>query len=275
MSSEYVSDQLSFPFFHVHFGLSSILWVQYVSLCIWRGLFSLQQHPLPFSLAISMLAQKAHLVKDMVECVLVVENTPSKDKTLVGSRNDGGFCVQSSDNQFLELVYRCLSTDHDRKPVGGMARRGDVYDEGLCCMNLFHDGRWFVWRCCCVPFVRNCICRLVSVWCDRVKGKGAGGRSKREGGLWIGFQVRIRDGKNRKGQKRVTKGAENSLPRLVASEKRYDRWSPERDGADKDVWRGDEAKRGDATMSSALYFFFFSLRVGAKKRRGLSNGTFE
>lgn len=65
---------------------------------------------------------ETHLVKDVVQGVLVIENTPSKDKTLVCSRDDSWFCVQSSDNQFLELVYRCLSADHDRKAVRGMAR---------------------------------------------------------------------------------------------------------------------------------------------------------
>lgn len=159
-----VSDQGLIPL------LPSSSRIKFFGWCMYNcGLFALHQlHFFHFQFACLHACKEkpTHLVKDMVECVLVVKNTPSKDKTLVCSRDDGGFCVQSSDNQFLELVYRGLSADHDREPVGGMARRGDVYDEGLCSVNLFHD-EWvvIVYSCrCCVPFVRSC-CGLVSAWC--------------------------------------------------------------------------------------------------------------
>lgn len=43
-----------------------------------------------------------YLLKDVLKRVLIIENTPTKDEALVSDRQ---FCVQSSNDYFLELKY--------------------------------------------------------------------------------------------------------------------------------------------------------------------------
>ena len=64
----------------------------------------------------------ADLFKHTLEGVLVVEDAAPEDKALVCSRRSR---VQSGSDDFLELQYRALSTESQRKQMRGVGGRAD------------------------------------------------------------------------------------------------------------------------------------------------------